>query len=426
MLGKYAVLDEEYRSGHAVRFPITRAQAIDEYAHTLRDVIDTAPDGALLLYVQDLELMDFGEEALEILGEAWSRVRGEGRADVRFVTPDQYIAEVLAQHVGEGGGRKEEGGAAPSIVHPRSSIFSELPRLRFDKASWAPEIRLVLRSDGHYPPLHAGPHRGTDAGEEIFRRLPFIFWEPGRFIADTFHSLFESFGIPLAIPLSAPDLDAAIQRFSSDLAIRARLSIHLRAMQRACNFGWQPDEARHKWPYLHGLAICEILREPASGGEAFRPLPERAVRGLDRVLEIFIDMRIAYLRRGIERLGERAGVAGARAAAEHHLRNAGRRRARASAMARQLRAENAKLLAGRVADARAVGRILALLQEHCKEAFLAINELQRAWTRIEDTAGMIEEMYAYLYERYPPLMPQILRDLASDDEMAAIEAPVLA
>jgi hypothetical protein len=131
------------------------------------------------------------------------------------------------------------------------------------------------------------------------------------------------------------------------------------------------------------------------------------------------------LRRGIERLGDRAGDAAARAASADHLRNAERRRTRASAMARQLRAENTKFITNCSIDTRAIGRMLALLQEHCKEAFLAINELQRAWMRIDDTAGMIEEMYTYLYDLYPPLLPQIMRDLASDEEMAAIENPAL-
>jgi hypothetical protein len=463
ILGKFAVLDEEYRNG-AVEFPITREQAVDEYAQTLRDAIAEAPDGALMLYIQDLELMDFGEEALEILGEAWTRVRSEGIADVRFVTPDEYIDGLLesraqteapaipASAAAHAAPRTVDAAMADAAVitpiapHPGATALSlsqtaelvadvpqastlggladgshpptgaGLPHLRFAQASWAPEIRLVLRSDGHYPPLHAGPFCGIDNDEEVFRRWPFIFWEPGRFIADTFRTLLESYGVPLAIPLTAQQLDDAIAGFSSDLAPAARAGIHLRAMQRACNFGWQPDEDRHKWPYMHGLAICEIVRE-REGAANFTPLPERALRGLDRVLEIIVDTRVAYLRRGIERLGDRAGDPSQRAAAEEHLRNAEKRRARASALVRTLRAENTKsniLPAKDAIDARAVDRMLALLQEHCKEAFLSINELQRAWMEIQDTAGMIEEMYAYLYDLYPPLMPEILRDLGGD------------
>ena len=44
---------------------------------------------------------------------------------------------------------------------------------------------------------------------------------------------------------------------------------------------------------------------------------------------------------------------------------------------------------------------------------------------IEDTAGMIDEMYAYLYELYPPKFPQILRSLLSEEEMQCVENPAL-
>lgn len=407
MLGKYHVLDEEYRNGHAVDFPITRARGVEEYKETLRNALRAAPDGGLLLYIQDLELMDFGEEALDILGEAWTAVRDEGIADVRFVTPDEYI----------------------DGVRSRGSV---LPHMRFHQVSWAPEIRLVLRSDGHYPPLDAGEFRGIDNDTAVFRRWPFIFWEPGRFIADTFKPLLVGFGHALEIPLTGAELDARGYDFVG-LDDATRLAMHMRIMQRACNFGWQPDEDRHKWPYMHGVAICEILRDElkrpdaaARAAEGFPPLPEHALRGLDRVLEIFIDTRVAYLRRGIANLSERAGTAERRTEAEGHLQNAERRRKRASALARQLLAEDLKLEAGGASDARAVQRMLALLQEHCKEAYLSINEVQRAWMCIDDVTGMLEEIYLYLYEMYPPRFPAILRELLAAEELALIEDPVLA
>ncbi|TAK56208.1 MAG: glycoside hydrolase [Dehalococcoidia bacterium] len=407
ILGKYRVLDAEYVLDRTVDFPIARDDAVAEYTDVLRQALRDAPDGGLLLYIQDLELMDFGEEALDILGEAWGVVRGEGIANVDFVTPDDYIDEVKAS------GR-------------------QLPHMRFHQASWAPEIRLVLRSDGHYPPLHAGSFRGVDNDVEVFRRWPFIFWEPGRFITSAFKSVLASFGHELDLSMSGAELDACIDDLAG-LDDGARLALHMRAMQRACNFGWQPDEARHKWPYMHGLAICEILRaefaDPTVAERVtrgFQPLPPLALRGLDRVLEIIVDTRVAYLRRGIERLGERAGSQEKRAESEEHLRNAEKRRTRASALARQLQAENAKLVAAGAPDERAVQRVLALLQEHCKEAYLAVNEIQRAWMCIDDTAGMIDEMYDYLYDLYPPLFPSILRDLLSPEELAVVEDPPLA
>ncbi len=438
ILGKYHVLDEEYRGGTSVPFPIDRAQAVAEYTQTLRDAIAAAPDGAMLLYIQDLELMDFGEEALDILGEAWSVVRAEGIADIRFVTPDGYIDELRAK-------------AAP------------LPHLRFHQASWAPEIRLVLRSDGHYPPRHAGPFRGVDNDREVFRRWPFIFWEPGRFISDTFKALLAAFGYGLEIPLTAAQVEAGIGDLSS-LDAAARVALHLRAMQRACNVGWQPDEARHEWPYLHALAIAEILRDDLRGinaasgdvangansesavhskrgagfqpatapdtadpvARSWRPLPETALRGLDRVLEIFVDTRIASMRYGIAELGERAGDERQRKQAEEHLENAEHRRRRASALVRQVYSENTKFITSCAIDARAALRILALIQEHCKEAYLALNEIQRAWMQIGDTAAMLEATYAYLYDVSPPRFPAILRELLSAEELVMIDDPALA
>src|SRR5439155_18877049 len=268
-------------------------------------------------YIQDLELMDFGEEALQILGEAWTSVRQEEIAKVHFCTPDEYI-----DLIGARGDR--------------------LPHMKFHQVSWAPEIRLVLRSDGHYPPLHAGEFRGIDNDTEVFRRWPFIFWEPGRFLADTFKPLLAAFGHTLDIPLSGRELDERGYDFVG-LDEQAQLAIDMRAMQRACNYGWQPDEARNKWPYMHGVAIAAALRSEAKNPEraegalkSLQRLPERALRGLDAVLEILVDTRVAYLRQGIVNLGERAGNAQKRAEAEGHLQNAERRRHRASALARQL------------------------------------------------------------------------------------------
>ncbi|MEX0749634.1 MAG: hypothetical protein WD359_02405 [Dehalococcoidia bacterium] len=408
ILGKYWVLDEEYRERKFVEFPIDRPAAVEQYAQVLRDAVQAAPDDALLLYIQDLELMDFGEEALDIMGDAWEAVRAEHHADIRFVTPDDYLDEL-----------RDSGRA--------------LPHMKFHQVSWAPEIRLVLRSDGHYPPLHAGEFRGVDNDLEVFRRWPFIFWEPGRFIADAFKSLLTSFGHDLAIPLSGAELDARGYEFDDDLDDATKLAMHVRIMQRACNFGWQPDEDRHKWPYMHAIGITEILRaelkRPAVAervSHSFRPLPQRALEGLDRVLEIFIDTRIAYLRRGIARLGDRAGSDEKRAESEQHLRNAEQRRSRASALIRQVRAENGKFITSCAIDDRGIQRILALMQEHARETFLGINEIQRAWMCIDDTAGMIEQMYEYLYEVYPPRFPQILRELLSEQELAEIDEPALA
>ena len=44
-------------------------------------------------------------------------------------------------------------------------------------------------------------------------------------------------------------------------------------MQRACNTGWQPDEARHKWLGVHDFRGCPVLViEREDGGVALNQL----------------------------------------------------------------------------------------------------------------------------------------------------------
>ena len=128
------------------------------------------------------------------------------------------------------------------------------------------------------------------------------------------------------------------------------------------------------------------------------------------------------MRHALDAIGEGAEH---RADAEDHLANAEKRRRRASALIRQAYAENMKFVTNCAIDVRAVQRVLALVQEHCKEAYLALNEIQRAWMCIDDTAALLEATYAYLYDVYPPRFPAILRELLSDEEWALVEEPEL-
>jgi len=405
MLGQYFVFDEEYRQERSLPFPITRSEAVAEYCEVVRRAVASAPDGGLILYIQDLELMDFAEEALELLQEAWSAVRLSGEARLHFVTPDDYLDHVLTR------GRP-------------------LPRLRFHQISWAPEVRLVLRPDGHYPPLDAGPFRGVDLSEEVFRRWPFIFWETGRFIVDVFNTLLTSFGHALRLPLSVADLrdrGYAFDRLNPDETV----TLHSRVMKRADNWGWRPDEDRQKRPYLHAYYIADTLRRQLDDPELtrrlryrFAPLSERSLKGLARLLEVFIDTRVGYLRQGIANLQERAGDRVEEAG--EHLASAEKRRQRAAALALRAVRLNARLLKGGPPyPLQGIAALLEALQHHCREAFLATDEIQRAWGCIADTEGMVEEMYRYLYDLYPPLFPSILRDLLTPEELALVEKPPL-
>jgi hypothetical protein len=405
VLGMYWVFNDEYRDKRHVDFPITREQAVDEYGGVLERAVAEAPDGGLLLYIQDLELMDYGEPALEIIGEAVPSLR-LGDAQLHVVTPDEYIERTGLQ-------------------------TRALPRMRFHQVSWAPEIRPVLRCDGHYPPLDAGPIDGYDFDLEIFRRWPFIYWEWGRWHVEVFNSLLGAFGYPLVVSLSAHEWWERGYTYEG-LNKTERLALHSRSMKQADNWGWQPDEDRQKRPYLHGHRIAGMLLEDLDDDakaraacEAFASLDATPLVGLERLLELFIDRRVDYLRRGIERIGERAGEHVEWA--HHHLARAEDRRGEATVAIWRAQEANRSLGEHQESIAPdALRDLLEALRDHCRAAYLATDEIQRAWGAVADTQALVIEMYRYLYALYPPLFPQILRDLASPEELALVDDPPLA
>lgn len=387
LMGRYFVFDEEYRSHQLLEAPIPREQAFEEYRQLLEATLEQAPEGGLILYIQDLELMDFGDLALEILTAGWEQVRTDPRWDVEFVGADEYFDEAL-----------------PS---PRS-----LPRVRFEQTSWAPELRLVLRSDGHYPPLEAGEFRGVDFVAEVHRLHPFIFWEPGRYVCALFEWLLRVFGFPVLIDVHAQLLaeeDYQLLR----LPYTKRLPLHLRLLKQADNWGWMPSEDQAKRPYLHGFMMADALHLllrlfPDQYPRAWRGLDPRIFVGLARLCEGTIDTRVAYLNFGLKREVEERGFEPAESFREldyaHHFRADA---AAAAEAAGQLYGE----LAADWRNQELWGKFLERLRDHCRAMFLSFDHIQRAWSKGGDTGFLVEKMYLYLYDLYPPLFPRILEEV---------------
>lgn len=385
LMGQYAVFDTEYASGETPSFPISRREAIVEYTAVLRQALKEAPDGGLILYIQDLELMDFGEAALEILEEAWDRVTGEGIADVHFVTPQEYVKEAVSDP-------------------------TELASVSFERISWAPEIRLVARSDGHYPPLGAGEFRGLDTGN-IYRNDPFVFWSPGRFLTDLCTWLVESFGYPVTCRTPATVLSEEgylLARFP----YQVRLPLHLRFMKRACNWGWRPDEGRVKRPYLHAYMLADCLLLLLKLREEMAPKPPkvldgRLLEGLSRLPELTIDPRVAYLKFGLERQQDERQFDPSEAFRE--LDYAKDFRAKAEAASRRLIEILPKLDDHENRDHWM--DFLLELREHCRNIFLASEHIQRAWGHGGDVEFLVVSMYKYLYDIYPPIGPEVMAEV---------------
>lgn len=389
LMGEYYVFDVEYREKRYLDFPIDRKSAIGDYTKVLKNALENAPSKGLILYIQDLELMDFGDVALEIMTEAWHRILERKKFRITFVTPDEYLEQIVKKK-------------------------RSLPRLDFSQISWAPEIRLVLRSDGHYPPLNGGELKGLDVVPEIFCKYPFIFWEPGKFLCHLFSWLLKCFGFSRLIELRAKVLseeDYQMQRFPYE----KRLPLHLRLMKRACNWGWRPDEGRVKRPYLHGFMIADALIllmkfYPGKFPQKRERLAKNVLKGIQRLPEGLVDTRIAYLVFGLEQLRDEKGIDPSEAMRElDYAKDFGDKAYRAGLRIK----ERYHDLIRDFMNQGIWAEFLIDIREHCRNIFLALDHIQRAWGKGGDTDFLVMAMYKYLYDLYPPKFPHILKDIES-------------
>jgi TrkA-C domain/Glycosyl hydrolase family 57 len=386
IMGSYYVFDTEYREKRFLDSPIDRARGIDEYAAILNEALDQAPDGALILYIQDLELMDFGDIALDVLRAAWMRVLAEPRADVRFETPDEYLDGLAG-----------------------------LPPARVDHhgMGWAPETRVLLRSDGHYPPLYAGEYAGKDAVPQIFRPHPFIYWEPGKYVVGLFTWLLRAFGYDPLIGVHAGALfheNYQLYRFPFE----KRIAVAFRLLKQADNWGWQPSEMLNKRPYLYGLAIADALMVllrfyPGRFPRTDERLDPRTLVGVGRLPEGLLDTRIAYLRFGLERLHEERHDYDP-SEAVRQLDYAIDFRDKAGRGAESL-LDAYRMLDGDFHNPDGWQRVLLETREHCRNVFLSLDHLQRTWMAAGEVEFLLEAMYRYLYDQYPPRFPEILDEV---------------
>jgi hypothetical protein len=386
LMGAYYVFDTEYRERRYLDAPIDRARGVEEYTQELMQALEAAPEDGLVLYIQDLELMDFGDVALDLIQAAWARVGSMSGIDIRFETPDEFLEAVPLP-----------------------------PPARVDHSGmgWAPETRVLLRSDGHYPPLYAGEYGGRDVIPQIFRAHPFVYWEPGKYLVGLFAWLLKVFGYSQFIGVHASILaEESYQLYR--FPFEERLAVGFRLLKQADNWGWQPSEALNKRPYLYGLMLADALMVllrfyPNRFPVTEERLDPRLLVGVGRLLEGLLDTRIAYLRFATERLRE-----------ERHDYDP------AEAMRQLDYATDFRDKAGRGAeniidayrgldgDFRNPGRwqrFLLEAREHCRNVFLSLDHLQRTWIAAGEVDALLEGMYRYLYDLYPPRFPEILDEV---------------
>jgi len=393
MLGDFPVFDTEYLTGKAETYPIDFDQGVAMYQRVLRAELEKAPDQAVLVYIQDLELMDFGDIALEIMAKAWQSIRQEdaGRYRVHFVTPDTYIDQVLA---------------------PQG--LNDLPVVYFDKISWAPEIRLILRADGHYPPLGVNRVGDYDLAKTGVYSNPHVFWESGKYYCRIFDTLLKNFAITPDVPVDVEELGLTgydLARQSQD----TRAVLYLRLMKRACNWGWRPTEGRQKRPFLNGFLLCSLLEkrleeQPAAAlKREILKIDDRNLVGLAETLKVFIDSRVNYLKYGLDQY-----------TAEHgrHFDQAGELFSRIDRQKEKALEQVAELYRLNRRDEPGPAQLLAALKAYSQAVFLATDLIQRVWGEGPDADYLVEKMYQFLYKQYPPLFPSLLERIDSMNEQA--------
>ncbi len=396
MLGDYAVFKEEYLYDRQEQFPIEMKEGVELYKSVLKREMEICPTNGVLVYIQDLELMDFGDIALEIMEAAWEELLQEEseRFNVKFVTPDQYIDTVL-----------------------KPTGIQKLPEVKFGEINWAPEIRLVSRVDGHYPPIGVTDVGRYDREKTGLYQHPHIFWENGKYYCGIFDTLLKNFNVNIHLPIHG----AWMNHMEQELVFRdhpeVKAVLYHRIMKRACNWGWRPTEGRQKLPCLKGYLICSALLQklkdhPPEMVLSRKPesIDSRNFVGILELLDTFIDGRVNYLKFGLERLAEERGadLSGAYAPIESVFQW----KEIAVRKVVELYEVNKK-------DTDFPSRMqetLTLLQDYSQAVFISTDYIQRIWSEVPDVEFLVDHMYYYLYNLYPPAFPKLIEKIDSLSE----------
>ncbi|KXS45623.1 MAG: hypothetical protein AWU54_266 [Candidatus Frackibacter sp. T328-2] len=394
MLGDFPVFDNEYIDGDKEEFPISMEQGVAMYKKVLRQELENAPNNGVLTYIQDLELMDFGDIALKIMEKAWKEILSEDKEKykIQFVTPDQYINKVLDKEA-----------------------IDKLAKIKFDKICWAPEIRLILRTDGHYPPLGVnGTGKYTRKKTGIYEH-PHIFWENGKYYCGIFDQLINLFGITNTIPLNIEKLGQKDYDLAQE-SLESQVILYSRIMKRACNWGWRPTEGRQKRPCLLGYLLASTLLkrleetpDALTLNRELQRIDNHNLVGLSETLEVFINGRLNYLRYGLDELSEKEDKDLSPAYAL--FKDVEDWKKEALSKAKKLYTINQSKM-----TPKNLKEILKLLQDYSQAVYLATDFIQKIWGESSDPEFIVAKMYHYLYDLYPPIFPQMIDTIATMNE----------
>ena len=58
-------------------------------------------------------------------------------------------------------------------------------------------------------------------------------------------------------------------------------------------------------------------------------------------------------------------------------------------------------------------KMLLLIQDYCQAVFMATDHIQKIWGAVPDQEYLVDKMYEFLYELYPPIFPAMIREIDS-------------
>lgn len=362
LLGEFPVFAEEYLSGKYLKNPLSLQEAIDEYTNILRQVVQEAPENGVICSLQKLDTMNFGEWALGIIGAAWQNIVSENSVQVHFVTPAQILKE------------------------RNKNTF---PRLKFDEVCWYPENRVIINFDGQYPPLGVSEYNGFKVGEKLWRKWPFIFWEPGRQLTTIFHSLFSSFGYKVTTKLKVREL---MQQSLLGLELEEQFALNLRFIKRATNWVASFDPELQREVFLRAYYICKRMSDLRLDAARFQRISDETLVKLDNILEIILGQRISLLQSGIKKMEQTKMTA-------FPLSDALLQGAKTWQDKASFALKNAQNLNR---SGKNSGELLKALAECFKDVFLSLDSIKRVIKDMPEKEFVFTEIYKQLYKSFPP------------------------
>ncbi len=362
LLGEYPVFTEEYTTGQYLKFPLSLQEAIDEYTNILRQVITDVPDNGVIFSMQKLDMLNFGEWALGIIGAAWMNVMADNVAQIRFVTPDTILDE-----------------------KPKSSF----PRIKFDEISWFPENRVIVNIDGQYPPLGIAEYNGYKVGEKLWKRWPFIFWEPGRQLTTIIHSLYNSYGHKATSKLKVREM---LQQNLMQVDLEEQYALHLRMIKRASNWVSSLEEDSLREVFLHAYYVLRRMSVAHLDPARFQRISDETLTGLDATLDILLGQRILLLQSNIKKMEQTKMVS--YPLAYTYLSGAAIWKDKASFALRNAQNLNR--------SGKNVQELVVHLCECCKDVCLCLNNIKHTHKDLPEKEYVYTEMYKQLYKTFPP------------------------